>query len=29
IAQYWDIDYKQGCYSLWDNKSQQFLISNQ
>ncbi|EAG3840851.1 alpha-ribazole phosphatase [Listeria monocytogenes] len=29
IAQYWDIDFKQGCYSLWDNKSQRFLISNQ
>ncbi|MBC1543622.1 alpha-ribazole phosphatase [Listeria cossartiae] len=29
IAQYWDIDFKQGCYSLWDNQSQRFLISNQ
>ncbi|ELY0811564.1 alpha-ribazole phosphatase [Listeria monocytogenes] len=29
IAQYWDVDFKQGCYSLWDNKSQRFIISNQ
>ncbi|MBC1350842.1 alpha-ribazole phosphatase [Listeria innocua] len=29
IAQFWDTDFKQGCYSLWDNRSQSFLISNQ
>ncbi|MBF2392035.1 alpha-ribazole phosphatase [Listeria marthii] len=29
IAQYWDADFKQGCYSLWDSESQCFLISNQ
>ncbi|MCH2760825.1 alpha-ribazole phosphatase, partial [Listeria monocytogenes] len=29
IAQYWDVEFKQGCYSLWDNKSQRFIISNQ
>lgn len=28
IAQYWDIDFKQGYYSLWDSESQRFLISN-
>ncbi|AHI55628.1 alpha-ribazole phosphatase [Listeria ivanovii] len=28
IAQYWDTDFKQGYYSLWDNESASFLISN-
>lgn len=28
ITQYWDADFKQGCYSLWDNDSARFLILN-
>ncbi|MDT0013436.1 alpha-ribazole phosphatase [Listeria cossartiae] len=28
IVQYWDVDFKQGYYSLWDSESQRFLISN-
>ncbi|MBC6181237.1 alpha-ribazole phosphatase [Listeria welshimeri] len=29
IAFYWDNDFKQGTYSLWDNESQRFVILNQ
>ncbi|MBC1878914.1 alpha-ribazole phosphatase [Listeria seeligeri] len=28
IAQYWDADFKQGFYSLWDNESASFTIYN-
>lgn len=29
ITFYWDNDFKQGTYSLWDNESQRFVILNQ